>query len=523
MSLSAADGVIEAPIRLSARGISKSFPGVQALKDVDLDVAAGEVLAVCGENGAGKSTLMKVIAGNYRPDAGEIRIVGRKIEPRSPLHAKQLGVLLIHQEISLVPQLSVAENIFLGSLPRNLFGFVDRAKLAADTQAAIDQAGFRLNGSDIVGDLTVAHQQMVEIARAVALNASVVIFDEPTASLTESEARALFETIRRLKASGVAILYISHKLPEILEISDRVMVLRDGVLQGTLTTREADERAITALMIGRHLEDPADRPATRAGAEVLRVEHAEVPGYIEDVSFSAHAGEIVGLYGLVGAGRTELAEVIFGLRTSPRVDLRWHGEPVEINSPGQAVDLGLGLVPEDRKSHGLILDMGGASNITLPDLSLVQTAGFIRRGKEHRLFEIYRQQLQIAARGPKGRVRDLSGGNQQKIVLGKWLATKPELLILDEPTRGVDVGAKAEIHRLVVGLAREGMAIILISSEMPEILLLSDRVFTIHNGKITRELDRTCLCEEALVAGVTSPHSAPGPVPRVLDSSGADR
>lgn len=491
-------------ISLSVKGISKRFPGVLALDDVSLDVQAGEVHAICGENGAGKSTLMKVIAGNYRCDEGEMVFHGDKIDLKSPLQAKELGILLIHQEISLVPELTVAENIFLGSLPYNRLGFIDWQTLYDQTEKSIAEAGFKLSAKDIAGELSVARQQMVEIARAVALQSSLVIFDEPTASLTESEAKALFDTIRKLRESGVAILYISHKLPEILEISDRISVLRDGRYQGTLKTDEVDEKAITALMIGRHLEDPNDRVDSAPGNEVLSIDRISVPGFIDEARLSVHAGEILGMYGLVGAGRSELAEVIFGLRDSPDVSMRWHGKPVTISSPGDAVSLGIGLVPEDRKDHGLILDMGGATNMTLPALRAIQRFGVISRDREVRIFEEYREKLQIAARGPFGPVRTLSGGNQQKIVLGKWLSTHPDLLILDEPTRGVDVGAKAEIHRLISELARAGMAIIVISSEMPEILLLSDRAIVIHNGQVTRELSRAQMSEQTLVEGITS-------------------
>ncbi len=491
-------------ISLSVNGISKRFPGVLALDKVSVDVHAGEVHAICGENGAGKSTLMKVIAGNYRADEGDLVFRGVKIDLRSPLQAKELGILLIHQEISLVPELTVAENIFLGSLPYNRMGFVDWQQLYRRTEEVIAKAGFKLSAKDIAGELPVARQQMVEIARAVALQSSLVIFDEPTASLTEAEAKALFDTIRQLKENGVAILYISHKLPEILQISDRVSVLRDGRYQGTLQTDEVDENAITALMIGRHLENPNDRPASHPGDEVLSIDRITVPGFIDQAELSVHAGEILGMYGLVGAGRSELAEVIFGLRDSPDVSMRWHGKPVKISSPSDAVRLGIGLVPEDRKDHGLILDMGGATNMTLPALRAVQHFGFISRDKEVRIFEDYREKLQIAARGPFASVRTLSGGNQQKIVLGKWLSTHPDLLILDEPTRGVDVGAKAEIHRLISELAKAGMAIIVISSEMPEILLLSDRAIVIHNGRVTRELPRAQLSEQTLVEGITS-------------------
>lgn len=488
---------------LAVRAISKRFPGVQALDAVDLDVHTGEVHAVCGENGAGKSTLMKVIAGNHQPDSGDLFRQGQPIELTSPLQAKHHGILLIHQEISLVPELTVAENIFLGNLPRARFGTLDKKRLIADAERAIERAGFALNATDIAGSLSVAHQQMVEIARAVALRSSIVIFDEPTASLTESEADALFTTIRRLRDGGVAILYISHKLPEILAISDRISVLRDGRLRGTLQTREADENAITSLMIGRHIEHAEDFALPEPGDEVLGVTNLTVKGHVDDIHLSIRAGEIVGLYGLVGAGRSQIAEALFGLRSATGT-ICWRGRPVTIQSPQDAMRLSIGLVPEDRKMHGLVLDMGGAANITLAALRRIRRAGLIDKTREHALFDQYRETLQIAVGGPDVPVGTLSGGNQQKVVLGKWLATQPQLLILDEPTRGVDVGAKAEIHRLISEMAREGMAILLISSEMPEIMLLSERVITMHEGSVTGTFGRADISEQALVDGITA-------------------
>ncbi len=487
---------------LEVRGICKSFPGVCALHNVDFAVRAGEIHALCGENGAGKSTLMKILAGNQKPDAGEIRHLGSMVEFETPLDAKRRGILLIHQEVSLVPQLSIAENIFMGSLPRRTAFQVDRKKLMADANAALRACGYSLRADQIVSELSIANQQMVEIARAAAFQCSVVVFDEPTAALTEAEAKSLFANIHRLKNQGVGIVYISHKMKEIFALSDRITVLRDGEVRGTLETSATSEEELTRLMIGRPLSEYLHRPQSKPGAELLRVENFSVPGHVENASFSVRAGEVLGLYGLIGAGRSEMAEAIFGLRAKTSGRLFWEGRPVDIASARDAVELGIAFVPEDRKLQGLVLGMSARNNISLPLLRRLARWGILQGGREQALFLEYVKRLQIKAADGSVRVGTLSGGNQQKIVLAKWMATDPRLLILDEPTRGIDVGAKAEIHAIISRLAEAGMAVLLISSEMPEVMRLSHRIVTMYRGHVTGEILQGEISEELLVAGV---------------------
>jgi ribose transport system ATP-binding protein len=489
---------------IEADGISKRFGVVQALNNVSFRAYAGELHALCGENGAGKSTLMKVLAGSIQPDSGAIRHHGQSITLASPLEAKQRGILLIHQEISLVPELTVAENIFLGSLPTLALGRIDKKKLYRDAEQILTNSGFDLDAAEVVGDLSLARQQMVEIARAAAFNSSVVVFDEPTAALTDRETEALFANIERLKAQGVAIIYISHKMKEIFRLADRITVLRDGAVTGTLARAEATERSVTQLMIGRSLDQYFERAKASSGDEVLRLDNVVVENAPDAVSLSVRAGEVVGLYGLVGAGRSELAEAIFGLRRIVSGTVEWMGKPVTIGSVREAIDLGIGLVPEDRKKQGLVLGMGARSNTTLPILRRLGHLGFRQPARENAVFSKYRERLKIKAASGASAVNGLSGGNQQKIVLAKWLASEPKLLILDEPTRGIDVGAKAEIHGLISRLAESGIAIILISSEMPEIMGLSNRILTIYQGGVTGEFDGATATEAVLVEHVMS-------------------
>lgn len=488
---------------LEVSGVSKTFPGVRALDDVSFDVRRGEVHALVGENGAGKSTLMKVLAGNHQPDEGTIRHLGEAIRLRDPLEAKQRGILLIHQELSLVPELTVAENIYLGSLPLKPFGLVNWKELRRETDQVLNQLHCHFDAGDRVGELSIAKQQMVEIARAAAFNSNVVIFDEPTASLTDQEKDALFETIRHLKTQGVAIVYISHKMSEIFEITDRVTVLRDGKTQGTLATAETDAEAITRMMIGRSLDSYFERADSELGEETLRVEHLTVDGMIRDVSFSIRAGEVVGMYGLVGAGRSEVAETIFGIRQPDSGTIYWEGKAQVVHSPKDALKLGIGLVPEDRKEQGLVLGMGGRDNTTLPILESLNVLGFMNRSEEQALFQEYKDKLQISTTGPYQPVVNLSGGNQQKFVIAKWLCTQPKLLILDEPTRGIDVGSKSEIHKLIARLAEAGLAVLVISSEMPEIMGVSHRVLTMCEGELTGEFDCREVTEAKLLEAAT--------------------
>jgi len=498
----AAEGAGKASPVLWVEGISKTFPGTRALDDVVFDLLPGEVHALCGENGAGKSTLMKILAGSIRPDSGRMYHNDEEIWLGSPLDARRRGILLVHQEISLVPELSVAENIYLGNLPASRLGRVDKKKLHRQAEAVLRECGYDVRASDKVADLPIAKQQMVEIARATAFNCSVVIFDEPTASLTDTEIVALFNNIDNLRRRGVGIVYISHKMREIFTLADRITVLRDGAIRGTRDRAATNEQEITSLMIGRSLDQYFERTNPEFGPEVLRLEGVIVEGSEAAVDLSVRRGEVLGLYGLVGAGRSELAEAIFGLRPLREGRLYWNGVETSIRSVRDAVGLGIGLVPEDRKKQGLVLALGCQDNLVMAVMSRLCTAGFRRSGAEALLFADYRKQLGIKTSAPGIAASTLSGGNQQKIVLGKWLASKPKLLILDEPTRGIDVGAKAEVHKLISELASEGMAIILISSEMPEVLGLSHRVLTVQKGAITGSFSGQDATEDALMRGV---------------------
>jgi ribose transport system ATP-binding protein len=503
-----------APV-LSVDGITKTFPGVRALDAVSFDIRPGEVHALVGENGAGKSTLMKVLAGLHRPDAGRIVHRGAEIDIVSPLDARQRGILLIHQELSLSPELSVAENVYLGAWPTNALGILKKRKLRADAQAALDALGCDFGPEVRVGTLSIARQQMVEIARAQAFAADVVIFDEPTASLTDQEKAQLFATIEGLKARGAGIVYISHKMDEIFEITDRITVLRDGQVQGTVETAGTDATAITRMMIGRTLESYFHRAQSSFGDEVLRVEGLTLPGLFSDVSLSVRQGEVVGLYGLVGAGRSEVVETLFGIRRGAAGRLWWQGAERPLPSPRQATRMGMALVPESRKEQGLVLGMGGAENITLPHLEMFSKARILDRAKERAVFDRYRETLDIKTTGPDQPVRTLSGGNQQKFVLAKWLCAEPRLVILDEPTRGIDVGSKSAIHALIAGLAEQGLAVLVISSEMPEVLGVSHRVLCMAEGRMVAAYEGAGMTEENLIDAV-SHHVRAADVPEPL-------
>ncbi|UOF90954.1 sugar ABC transporter ATP-binding protein [Fodinisporobacter ferrooxydans] len=489
---------------LEVKNISKVFPGVKALDQVSLSLKKGEVLALLGENGAGKSTLMKVLAGVYIPDSGEMIYQGKPITWKNPMDAKKQGIVLIHQEISLVSELTVAENIFLGSFPNKKLGRIDFHKLYSDARAILDQLNCDFSETTLVGELSIAKQQMVEIARALAFQPNVVIFDEPTASLTDAEKDVLFENIRRLKQKGVGMIYISHKMNEIFEISDRITVLRDGKVTGTKKTADTNEAEVTQLMIGRTLEEYySEKSIHQFGKEILRVENLTVKRLFANISFSVRQGEVLGLYGLVGAGRSEVAETIFGIRKkdSGKIFI----EEVERNIPDSnvAVNLGIALVPENRKLQGLVLGMGGKDNMTLAHLKSLKRFGFIQTKKELDIFADFKQKFSISITGPRQPVVNLSGGNQQKVVIAKWLSIHPKLLILDEPTRGIDVGSKSEIHKLIRRLAEEGYAVLVISSEMPEIMGVSDRIITMYQGKQTGEFTGMEVTEDSLIQAIT--------------------
>jgi ABC-type sugar transport system ATPase subunit len=507
------------PPLLRVEQITKSFPGVLALQDVSLEVHPGEVLGLVGENGAGKSTLMKILSGVYQPDSGEIILDGKPVVLHSPRQAQDLGISIIYQEFNLMPNLSVEENVFVGREP-NAGKVVRWRQLRKQTTDLLDQLGVRLNPGAIVRSLSVAEQQMVEIAKALSLNARLVIMDEPTSALTDTEVTALFAIIRGLKERGLAVIYISHRLEEIFTICDRVTVLRDGQLAGDLPIAEATPDRIVRLMVGRPLMDlfrpeEAERRleilAERSPAPVLEVRGlgrtgtAQDPSAIvlEDVTFSLRPGEIVGLAGLVGSGRTEIARAIFGADEYDCGEILVDGKPIRIRSPREAIRLGIGLVPEDRKLQALVLSLAIRENLALSLLDRLSRFGIVRLGAERALARRMVSALQVRTPSIEQKVLNLSGGNQQKVVIAKWLALHPKILIMDEPTRGIDIGAKAEVHGLMHQLAADGVAILMISSELPEIVHMSDRVLVMRQGRIAGELQRAEATQEAIMTLAT--------------------
>ena len=490
---------------LELQNITKIFPGVKACDDVSFKVNKGEVHALVGENGAGKSTLMKVMAGIYTPEEGNIVYMGDKVKFSNPLDAKEKGIILIHQELSLVPQMSVAENILLGSLPTKGGGRVNWDVLNEKANHAIKKLGCKFEPSDLISDLTIAHQQMVEIARAISYDAKIVIFDEPTASLTQEEVKVLYKNIEWLKEQGLGIIYISHKLNEIFEVSDTITVLRDGQKIDTLNTDETDEPEITRKMIGRDITDYfTSKKISNYGDEIIRLENLSREDEYENINFSIREGEVLGLYGLLGAGRTEVAETIFGINKPDSGQIYFEGQPVDIDHSKTAVDMGIGLIPESRKEQGLVLGMSNLDNMSLAKIPYLQNAGFIMEKEIRDIFDDYKEKLSISLTGPNQKVVNLSGGNQQKVVIGKWLSLNPKLLILDEPTRGIDVGSKAEIHNLIGELAQKGLAVLVISSEIPEILGVSHRIITMHQGEQTGEFTDSEVTEQKLIESITS-------------------
>ncbi len=488
-------------LALEMREMSKSFPGVRALHEVTFTARAGEVHALIGENGAGKSTLMKILAGAQSADAGEIRLHGQTVHLRSPLDAQRHGVAIIYQEFNLVPDLNVAENIFLGREPTFALGLIDRKRLYADAQALIDRLGVPIEVRAPVRQLSVAHQQIVEIAKALSQRARVLVMDEPTATLTDHEIEHLFEVIRGFRSEGVCIVYISHRLEEVFTLTDRVTVLRDGELVGVEDTASLDRSKLIALMVGRELADTHfEVPVTsEAAPPLLEVRGLRRQGGSGGLDLTLRKGELLALTGLVGAGRTELARAIFGADPIAAGEVRLDGKPVTIKSPQQAVRLGLGLVPEDRKQLGLVLSMVVRENATLANLDGISRLGFLQRRKERELTKQLARDLAIRTPSIEQLVRNLSGGNQQKVVLAKWLFCDSKVLIFDEPTRGIDVGAKAEIHKLMLDLVARGVGVIMISSELPEVLALASRILVMHEGRIVKELARAEATQELIM------------------------
>ncbi len=485
---------------LRMEGIRKEFPGVVALDGVDLDVRRGEVHVLLGENGAGKSTLMKILSGAYTKDAGRVWIDGMETDISGPRMARELGVGIIYQELTLIPELSAAENVYLGREPRRLRTVVDRSRMIADTRRILNDLGADVPPAAPTRTLSLAQRQLVEIAKALSLEPRILVMDEPTSALTTRETQSLFAAIRRLTARGVAIIYISHRLDEIFEIGDRVTVLRDGRHVSTHTVRSADRRELVRLMANRELDEGISGGTTVRGSELLRVENLTRQGALENVSFSVHAGEIVGIAGLLGAGRTELARVIFGADNADGGRIFVRGKLQNIKSPRDAVRLGIGFLTEDRKAQGLVLGRSVRDNIALPVLRRLSRLGVVRRSEEVALAESYVRDLRIRTPSTSQLALHLSGGNQQKVVLAKWLGCKADILFLDEPTRGIDVGAKQEIYALINKLAASGVGIVMISSELPEVVGLSDRVLVMRGGKIVGEFNRAEATQERLLA-----------------------
>jgi len=484
--------------------VHKSFPGVHALKGVEFDLKAGEVHALLGENGAGKSTLMKILGGIYSIDEGELTVCGQKVIINDVKDAQKHGISIIHQEIVLVPHMSVAENIFMGRELTTRIGTVDKKAMQKEAQRYLDSFQLDISSETLVSRLTVAQQQMIEIIKAVSFDSNIIVMDEPTSSLSEREVLFLFETIKNLQARGVGIVYISHRMNEISEISDRVTVLRDGDYIGTVVTKESTVDQLISMMVGRELTNYYMRDHKGTSTEaVLSVNGLTKKGVLDDISFQLHKGEVLGFAGLVGAGRTELMKCIFGLDSFESGDILHNGEKVTINNPSDAISNQIVYVTENRKQEGLFLDRTVKYNITLKVLDAFISFLRVNNMAENKIADTYINNLSIRTPSSNQLVRNLSGGNQQKVLISRWLCTSPVILILDEPTRGVDVGAKAEIYSIINDLAKEGVSIIMISSELPEVINMSDRIAVMCNGRITRILERDDFSQETIMRYAT--------------------
>jgi len=485
---------------LEVAGATKRFPGVVALSEVDLKLYPGEVLALIGENGAGKSTLMKILAGVQMQDEGDILIDGKVEVIDSVEAALGLGISLIHQELNLSDNLSVGANIFLGREPLN-FGLIDEATIERESRGVLERVGLDVDPSTIVGDLPIGYQQLIEIAKALSVNARVLIMDEPTSSLSQHETAQLFEVVKDLRSKGVSIVYISHRLGEVKELADRVTVFRDGKNAGELARDEIDHDNMVKLMVGRDVSQFYHREHHELGEVMLEVCDLRTPTHPgHELSFTVRAGEIVGVAGLVGAGRTEMLRTIFGVDRAVAGEIVIDGDAIAMKCPTDAINAGISLVPEDRKLHGLVIEMTVRHNTSLAGLSRYQKrGGMVNWEQEDDVTHEMIDKLRIKTPGPDQITQYLSGGNQQKVVIGKWLNMQPRVLMMDEPTRGIDVGAKEEIYRLMESLARQGVAILYVSSEMEEILGMADRAIVMHEGRITGELLRSELSEESVM------------------------
>ena len=483
---------------LEMKGICKSFPGVKALQNVDLQLKAGEVHALLGENGAGKSTLIKVLGGIYHAEEGEIIIDGQKVNIDGVVAARQAGISIVHQELVLVPYMTVAENIFLGREPGTKMN-VDRRKMVEEAQKLLDTYEMNIDANTLVERLTIAQQQMVEIVKAISFNSKILVLDEPTSSISDKEVGFLFNTMRNLTKAGVGIIYISHKMSELAEICDRVTVMRDGQTVGTKVVKETTTDDLIALMVGRELTNYYTRDYLEPGEVILKCEHISDGKMAKDASFELHKGEIIGFAGLVGAGRSETMKAIFGLAPHATGDVYVKGQKVKIKSPIDALKYGIALVPENRKEEGLYKVQSVRFNSTIEVLESFIRHLHVNGKKEEEITQKYIDMMKTKTPSQDQIIGNLSGGNQQKVMIGRWLATNPEILILDEPTRGVDVGAKAEIYAIMNELVKQGMSIIMISSELPEIINMSDRIYVMNEGRVTGCLDHDTVTQESIM------------------------
>ncbi|MEO0403043.1 MAG: sugar ABC transporter ATP-binding protein [Pseudomonadota bacterium] len=493
----------EGPVRevavLELDRVTKTFPGVKALSEVSLRLIPGKVTALVGENGAGKSTVVKILTGIYQPDGGAIRVDGHPTRFPVPQAASDSGVTAIHQETVLFDELSVAENIFLGHAPRGRFGLIDRAAMTGKSRQILDSIGAHIDPDHKLKDLGIANKHLVAIARALSIDARVVIMDEPTAALSHKEIEELYDLVESLKAQGKAILFISHKFDEIFRIADNYTVFRDGQLIGHGAIADVTEAALVKMMVGRDVSQIFPKRTATPGRAILKVAGYAHPTEFEGIEFTLRKGEILGFYGLVGAGRSEFMQALFGITRPSAGTVEIDGTPVEIKSPADAVGNGIVYVPEDRGKQGAILDLPIFQNVTLPSLGRISSTGFLKLAEEFKLARAYTERLDLRAASLDTPVGNLSGGNQQKVVIAKWLATQPKVIILDEPTKGVDIGSKAAVHEFMAELAAQGLAVIMVSSEIPEVLGMSDRVIVMREGRIAAELTQSDLQPETLV------------------------
>ena len=497
---------------LEMKGISKSFGPVKALKKASLNLKRGEVLALMGENGAGKSTLMNVLSGSLHPDEGEILLDGVQREIKNPIQARSLGIVKIHQELQIVPELDIAENIFLGRWQIAGIGFVQKKKMHYMAKECLKMLEWEMDTRTKLKDLRIGEQQLVEIAKAISCDAKIIVMDEPTSALSEPEAKKLFHVIEKLKNKGCGIIYITHRMEEVFKISDRLSVMRDGEYIGTKEAKETDNEEIIAMMVGRSVEEQYPKRDVKIGDVILEVKNLNFTPpkesfkrSLKDISFKVRAGEVLGIAGLAGAGRSEVFESIVGKHaTCTTGEILIDGKVLQIRSPKDAIDAGISFATEDRKGTGLVLGRSIGDNISLPIYNHYSSFGFMRDGEQKKDWIEYMNRLHVKAKSPNVPVSSLSGGNQQKVILARWLLTKPKVLLLDEPTRGIDVGAKEEIYLLINELAASGLAVVVISSELPEVIGICDRIITICEGRLTGEISRKEATQEILLAAATN-------------------